>query len=332
MHGSLGALRAADVLTLARKGLGVRTLGSETRKPFRFLLCGDPELVSRLRTTLLTGGDGPYVSFDSTSVLETVVPGRSVAGGNEARCIIFLGRGNDIEGARLDLFRPLKLPIFALTVDAQLAPKAPPAPPAAGTVAEYVVPALSRDALRNRLFPHVIDACRGVEIAVGRHLPGLREAVGAKLTRDTAMSALKIAGASAVVDHVPLLGLVLGPVASAGDMVAITGLQLNLAMQLGATYGKDPDIHRVWEMLPIVGGGLGWRAISRELAGFLPVAGIAVKAAIAYAGTIVVGEGIIFFYEHGRHMTRVEAGARYDEVKKAAMLLVRQLGRKFGGK
>ncbi len=132
---------------------------------------------------------------------------------------------------------------------------------------------------------------RGVEIAVGRNLPVLRESVAAKLTRDAANNALKVALASAAVDHIPLAGIVLGVFASAGDMVAITGIQVMLMLHIEAAYGQDPDMQRAWQLLPVIGGGFGWRTLARELVGFVPVAGIAIKGAIAYAGTIVVGRG-----------------------------------------
>jgi hypothetical protein len=74
-----------------------------------------------------------------------------------------------------------------------------------------------------------------------------------------------------------------------------------------------------------VGGGLGWRALSRELAGFVPVAGVLLKGAIAYAGTIVVGESINFYYHHGRHMSRSDAAKLYDETKTSAMQFAREL-------
>jgi len=74
-----------------------------------------------------------------------------------------------------------------------------------------------------------------------------------------------------------------------------------------------------------VGGGLGWRALSREISGFIPVAGVAIKGAIAYAGTIVVGEGAGFFYEYGRHMTAAQAGVLYEERKRAALAFARDL-------
>ena len=96
-------------------------------------------------------------------------------------------------------------------------------------------------------------------------------------------------------------------------------------MHIEAAYGKDPDVHRIWRLLPVIGGGLGWRALARELSGFVPVAGIAIKGAIAYAGTIVVGEGVTFFLEHGDHMTKHDAALLYERTKSDAMRFARDL-------
>jgi len=321
-------IHAADLLTLVRKGVNVGRVHTEARKPFRFFLCGDPALVAELRSLLLYAPVDANVPLDAASTLETIDPERrQTVRGSDARCIIFLGRPGDVAGARIALLQPFRLPIFALTVDAASAATAPQplAAPLPGAVAEYTIARLDREALRGRVFPHIVDRCKGIEVAVGRRLPALRETVAAKLTRDAASSALKIAAASAVVDHVPLLGFVLGAVATAGDLVAITGIQIVLMMQIGATYGKEPDMQRIWDLLPIVGGGLGWRALSRELSGFIPVAGIAIKGAIAYAGTIVVGEGVGFFYEHGRHMTPAQATLLYDEKKRSALSFAREI-------
>ena len=302
-----------------RKSVGATSVGADARRPFRFFLCGDPGLVAELRALLLHDYD-TTIAFDAPATLETIDPlGRPTVVGPDARAVIFLGRPGDAEGATLDVLRRLNLPVFALTLDPAAPPAYPLAAPAAGESAAYSVPAIDRESLRVKFFPHLIDRCKGIEIAVGRRLPVLRETVAAKLTRDAATSALKIAAASAIVDYVPLFGVVLGIVVSAGDTVAITGLQIVLMMQIGAAYGKDPDVARMWELLPVVGGGLGWRALSRELSGFVPVAGIAIKGAIAYAGTIVVGEGVTFFYEHGRHMTAAQAAVLYEERKRSAM-------------
>ncbi len=135
--------------------------------------------------------------------------------------------------------------------------------------------------------------------------------------------------ASAVVDHIPVVGIVLGAFASAGDMVAITGIQVMLMLHIEAAYGRDPDMQRTWQLLPIIGGGFGWRTLARELVGFVPVAGIAIKGAIAYAGTIVVGEGVTFLHENGRYMTKGQASHLYERAKSDALRFARDLIAKF---
>jgi hypothetical protein len=81
----------------------------------------------------------------------------------------------------------------------------------------------------------------------------------------------------------------------------------------------------MWALLPIIGGGLGWRTVARELSGFIPVAGIPIKGAIAYAGTIVVGEGVTFYYQQGRHMNQQQARELYERTKREAMQFARDL-------
>lgn len=321
---------AAQTYRLLRSSLNTRAVKAGARLPFRFLLCGDPALLGSLRYVLLAGQNGDSIPLDAASTLETIKPGSPGAFDlTDARAIVFVGHPGDRTGAALEPLRTLGLPILTLTADPAAVLSGPPAAPKSGEIADYTVPAIDFEALRGRFLPHLIDVCKGIEIAVGRRLPALRTTVAAKLTRDAALNALKVAGASAVVDHVPLLGLVLGAFASAGDMVAITGIQMMLMLQISATFGKDPDMSRMWELLPIVGGGFGWRALARELSGFVPVGGIFIKAAIAYAGTVVVGEGATFYELHGRHMTSADASRIYDDAKASALQFSRDVLSRF---
>jgi len=323
------AYGAKDLFKMVRSHVDVRTVNSHVKKPFRFLLCGDPSLVASFRGLLLSGFPDDAIPLDSAACLETIVPGRPLlTDPAEARAIVFLGGPAD-GGADLSALYALQLPIFAVTVDPDAPPSCPTAPPPRGATARYVVPSIDQAALRGRLFPHLVLCSKGVEIAVGRRLPALRETVAAKLTRDASANALKVAVASAVVDHVPVIGIVLGAFASAGDMVAITGIQLMLLLHIEAVYGKDPDLQRVWQILPVIGGGFGWRALARELSGFVPVAGIAIKGAIAYAGTIVVGESVTFFLQHGKHMNKAEAAQIYERTKNDAMQFARDAIARF---
>ncbi len=321
---SSAALGARDLLHLVRKGIDPSAVSAHVRKPFRFFLCGDPALVAEFRAMLLRGHPGGTVPPEAAACLETITPASASVATNDARAIFFLGRDKDFNGADFSGLASLGLPILCVTLDPRRAPSGPATPPLGGSWAEYAVPFLAPAVLRGRLFPHIVETARGAEIAVGRALPPLRETVAAKLTRDAAANSLKVAIASAVVDHIPLVGIVLGAMASAGDMVAITGIQILLLMHIEAAYGKDPDMHRLWKLLPVIGGGLGWRSLARELSGFVPVAGIAIKGAIAYAGTIVVGEGVTFFLEHGAHMTKHDAAQLYERTKDDALRFARE--------
>jgi uncharacterized protein (DUF697 family) len=324
------AIGASDLFRIMRQGIDVRSVHAHVRKPFRILLCGDPGLIAELRSLLLSGHGDDSIPVDAAACLETLRLGTPlITAPAEVRTIVFLGRRGDLAGADLSHLCPLRVPVLALTVDPDAHPTGPSSPPAAGAFAEYVVPAISREALRTRFFAHVVECARGAEIAVGRRLPPLREAVAAKLTRDAAGNALKIALASAVVDHIPVAGIVLGAFASAGDIVAITGIQVMLMLHIQAAYGQDPDLQRMWQLLPVIGGGFGWRTLARELVGFLPIAGIAIKGAIAYAGTIVVGEGVTFFYEHGRHMSKAQAAQLYERTRDDALRFTRELLTRF---
>jgi len=323
------ALGARDLYRLVRNGIDVKGVNAHVRKPFRFLLCGEPALIAEMRSLLLSGHADDAVPADASACIETISPHAPlITAPSEVRAVIFLGRNGDRD-ANFEPLRTLKVPILAVVVDADDTPSSPATVPAAGSVGEYVVPALTKEALKVRVFPHLVEASKGVEIAVGRRLPPLRETVAAKLTRDAANNALKVSLASALVDHIPVVGVVLGAFASAGDMVAITGLQMMLLLHIEATYGRDPDVQRMWKLLPVIGGGFGWRTLARELVGFVPVAGVAIKGAIAYAGTIVVGEGVTFFLEHGSHMSKAQASQLYDRTKEDALRFARELVGRF---
>ena len=211
---------AAQTFNRLRSTLNTKAVHAGARQPFKFLLCGDPGLVAAFRALMLTGtGD----DIGAAAALETFTAGAPVDL-TDARAVLFFGDPADRTAAPLDALAPLKLPVFAVLVDPAVAATSGPAQtPQAGTVEDYVVPAIEFEPLRTRLLPHLIDACKGVEIAIGRRLPMLRTTVAAKLTRDAALNSLKVAGASALIGQVPFVGAFLGAFVSSSDMLAITG-------------------------------------------------------------------------------------------------------------
>ncbi|MDQ6766437.1 MAG: hypothetical protein M3Z41_01295 [Candidatus Eremiobacteraeota bacterium] len=196
---------------------------------------------------------------------------------------------------------------------------------AAGTACVYYVSSLNLAELRKYVLPDIVQAYKGDEIALAAAIPAFRSIVAAKLTMDCAMNSLKIAAVSALADHIPVLGLITGSIASAGDTIAITALQMRMLLRIAAAYGKKPEFARILELVPVVGGGYGWRALAREASGFIPIAGIPIKAAVAYAGTLVVGQAASYYYETGLKMSPSAVGSLYREASERAKVFARRL-------
>jgi uncharacterized protein (DUF697 family) len=201
--------------------------------------------------------------------------------------------------------------------------------PGAGEPGLYSIANLDSHELHRFVLPDLVDAVGDADVALAAALPIFRPTVAAKLTVDCAITSLKVAGASALADHVPVIGLVLGGIASAGDTLAITGLQMNMLLHIAAAYGRKAEVARLVELVPVVGGGYGWRALARELSGFIPVAGIAVKAGIAYAGTLVVGQAAAHYYETGTPMGTEKVGALYREAVERAKNVMLEVTKRF---
>lgn len=255
------------------------------------------------------------------------------------RALVYCRACDDLQPQRVEFFASSPLPVFIveylrpgddLLAVATAGPEKKPVP---GKPGLYRLSALSAVEMRKHFLPDLVAAYDGLEVALGSALPVLRPTVAAKLTLDCAVTCLKIAGASALADHVPLLGFVLGGIASAGDTLVITGLQVDMLLKIAATYGKRAEFARVIELLPVIGGGYAWRSLARELSGFIPVAGIAVKAAIAYAGTLVVGQAAAYYYEYGKPLTADKTTALYyDAIERAKKLASDAIDRARGKK
>ena len=88
-----------------------------------------------------------------------------------------------------------------------------------------------------------------------------------------------------------------------------------MAFLLAATNDREVGYReQKGEIASIVAGAFGWRALARELVGKIPWgAGLVPKAAIAYAGTRVVGLSLERYYRLGRRYTRAERRLAYED-------------------
>jgi uncharacterized protein (DUF697 family) len=80
------------------------------------------------------------------------------------------------------------------------------------------------------------------------------------------------------------------------DMPVLTLNQIRLVLRIALAHGEQIDNRRAAELAGIVGAGFGLRAVARELLDFVPVAGWAVKGAIAYTGTKAIGEAAVRYF------------------------------------
>jgi uncharacterized protein (DUF697 family) len=83
------------------------------------------------------------------------------------------------------------------------------------------------------------------------------------------------------------------------DLPALTLNQARMVFRIAAAYGETLEYERAAELLAVVGAGLGLRAVARQLLGVVPIAGWAVKGAVAYAGTKALGRAAITYFEAG---------------------------------
>jgi uncharacterized protein (DUF697 family) len=304
-----------------RDRINLGAVDAQARKPVRILVGGPRagELVA-----VLDPDGAPH-----SAVFEIIADAPAQATDDATRALVYVRAVDDEPLPDVPPFQGTPLPVFVVEYQRAELPASPPIStsgpdkkPAPDRPGLYRLSALTPEEMRKHLLHDLVLACAGLEVALGAALPEFRATVCAKLTLDCAVTCLKVAGASALADHVPLLGFILGGIASAGDTIAITGLQIDMLLKIAATYGKRAEFARILELLPVIGGGYGWRALARELSGFIPVAGIAIKAGIAYAGTLVVGHAASYYYEHGRPLTADKTSALYyDAIQRAKKLV-----------
>jgi uncharacterized protein (DUF697 family) len=81
------------------------------------------------------------------------------------------------------------------------------------------------------------------------------------------------------------------------DLPVLTLNQIRMVLRIALAYGQELDRERAAELVGVVGAGFAFRAAARELLDLVPVAGWAVKGAVAYVGTKALGEAAVRYFE-----------------------------------
>ena len=164
-----------------------------------------------------------------------------------------------------------------------------------------------------------------LELALARTFPLFREAAASRIlyrvARENALFAL-VTALPNVIPSIFDLPWAVGEFAT--DTAFLTMNQIRMALQLAAIHGRPVGFtEQKVELGTIVAGAFGWRALARELVGKIPMGGgLIPKAAIAFAGTYVVGLGLEKFNRTGSCMSRRQSkdawAAAFEHGKKVA--------------
>jgi uncharacterized protein (DUF697 family) len=172
----------------------------------------------------------------------------------------------------------------------------------------------------------MLDQQPRLTVALARHLPAFRLPACNRLIREVSKVNAQIALISALPGVLPITGIIL-PAISVADTVLLTKNQIMLVMRLAAAHGRKPAYTKqVKELIGTVGTALGWRTLARELVGLVPAGvGVALKATIAYSGTVAIGKSALWYYQTGKKPSPEAIRAAYEESQEEAKQAVEEL-------
>jgi hypothetical protein len=155
----------------------------------------------------------------------------------------------------------------------------------------------------------IVSENQPVELALARSFPAFRQPVAHRIVTRVARENALLALATALPNVIP--GIIELPWAVgefATDTAFLTMNQIRMALMVAAVYDRPVGYaEQKASIAAIAAGAFGWRAIARELVGKIPLGGgLIPKAAVAYAGTWVVGNGLDRLYRTGVNLSRIE--------------------------
>src|SRR6202050_2279031 len=152
-------------------------------------------------------------------------------------------------------------------------------------------------------------------VPLALHVLPFREEGSRRMVKKIAKENALFSLATALPDIIPFISLPWAMGEFASDTAFLTANQIRMAFLLAAANDRDIGYHEQrGEIASIILGAFGWRALARELVGKIPWGGgLVPKAAIAYAGTRVVGMSLERYYRVGKAYTRAERRQAYSE-------------------
>lgn len=250
----------------------VKELRATARDGGPVVVAGDPRVADALARELGSGA------------APGAVVRRETAAGASALVYVLAERPDDADRRVLKEARRARIPTVVVLAAGEVEPGAVP----------YVLPtAIVRAPAERPPFP-LGEVARALAERLGEG--GTELAARAPALRDAVCERL-IARFSRQAGLVGALVFVPG-----ADLPVLTLNQLRLVLRIGAAHGVEVDAERLPEVVAVIASGLAFRAVARQALGAVPVAGWAIKGAVAYAGTRALGEAAVRYF-------RARAGA-----------------------
>jgi uncharacterized protein (DUF697 family) len=261
---------------------------------FEIWLSADDEADARLARDLLSGGPPhPWLRVLEPGSIGPVLAELPLAAVLVTRS---LDLSTALSGAR-NALRARVVPVIVVMVG-ETGPNA--ATPRLGEDARVAVTALDGSAvapLASTLLARFDDDRR---LSLARQLPPLRPPLFQSLTQEVAQANASFALTTGLAETVPVLSAPL----NLGDVVVLTKNQLLLGYRIVLAAGRDGEPRTlIAEIVGVLGGGLLFRQMAREMVGLIPIAGIPLKVAVAYSGTWAIGRAVALWVTEGRAVT-----------------------------
>ncbi len=175
--------------------------------------------------------------------------------------------------------------------------------------------------------PRVLERHEDLWIAVARHFPAFRDAVVERLISRVARENAVFSIATSLPNLAPFLGLAWAAGEFASDTAFLTINQIRLAFLIAAASDSPVGyLEQKGQIASIITSAFGWRAIARELVAKIPMGGgIVPKAAVAFAGTYVVGIGLDRYQRLGRGLTAPEKREVYARAFERGRQIVHEI-------
>jgi uncharacterized protein (DUF697 family) len=286
------SLKIANLWRVVRE-IDLQVIREQAVMPFELLVASDrPELARELRAAL-----SPHGEASPHPWLHLAGPDRSSSPGTPDAAIV-VSSTLPLDPRISELTRGLqrgRVPVVVVhraTESLQTA-----APAARGYVVVSAFDAAGLETIATELVSMLPDDRR---LAFAHQLPPFRRPVFELTIEQTARANATYSLTTGLAETVPVLTVPL----NLGDMVILTKNQLLMSYRLVLAAGRDGEPRSLLtEILGVLGGGILFRQLARQLVGFIPVAGVIPKVAIAYGGTWAIGRAITLWAMDGRAVT-----------------------------